>query len=51
VPVTLREVEDELEVEARATVDQRLLDMTFSPLRSVRPRAHLLVAGRLMRDW
>ena len=38
---------DELEIEATTTVDQRLLDMTWSPLGTVRAPAMLHVKARL----
>jgi polyisoprenoid-binding protein YceI len=40
---------EELEIEARAEVDQRRLGMTWSPLGTLRPPASLTVRGRLVR--
>jgi polyisoprenoid-binding protein YceI len=47
---TVRPVGDEFELEAVATVDQRELGMTWSPLGMVRAPAKLLVRGRLVRS-
>jgi polyisoprenoid-binding protein YceI len=44
---TQREVDGELEVTARTTVDQRLLGMTWSPLGMIRPPATVRVKARL----
>jgi polyisoprenoid-binding protein YceI len=44
---TLNEVGDDLEIEATTTVDQRLLGMTWSPLRALRAPATLHVLARL----
>jgi polyisoprenoid-binding protein YceI len=46
----VRPIGDEFEIEAVATVDQRELGMTWSPLGTVRPPAKLLVRGRLVRS-
>jgi polyisoprenoid-binding protein YceI len=47
---TLHIVEDELEIEAVARVNQRDLGMTYSPLGMIRTPSKLTVAGRLVRD-
>ena len=47
VEVTLAHAGERLEVDAAATVDQRLLGMTFSPLRMVRTPTGLRVHARL----
>jgi polyisoprenoid-binding protein YceI len=44
---TVREIADELEIEATTTVDHRLLDMTWSPLGALRAPATLHVKARL----
>jgi polyisoprenoid-binding protein YceI len=49
VTATVRPVGEELELEARAEVDQRELGMTYSPLGMLRPPARLSVRGRLVR--
>jgi polyisoprenoid-binding protein YceI len=49
VDATVRPVGEELEIEARAEVDQRELGMTYSPLGTLRPPARLTVRGRLVR--
>jgi polyisoprenoid-binding protein YceI len=49
IVATVRPVDDEFELEAKARVDQRELGMTWSPLGMVRPPARLLVRGRLIR--
>lgn len=49
VTATVRSFGEELEIEARAEVDQRKLGMTWSPLGTLRPPAHLTVRGRLVR--
>ena len=46
----LQVVDGELEVEAVTYVDQRRLDMTFSPLGMVRSPTKLIVRARLVRD-
>ena len=46
----LQVVDGELEVEAVTYVDQRRLDMTFSPLGMVRAPSKLVVRARLVRD-
>jgi polyisoprenoid-binding protein YceI len=52
VPLSLeapvRELDGELEVEATALVDQRLLGMTWSPLRMIRSPSTLHVKARLI---
>jgi polyisoprenoid-binding protein YceI len=45
-----REIAGELEIEATATVDQRLFGMTWSPLGMVRPGAALHVKARLAQS-
>jgi polyisoprenoid-binding protein YceI len=47
---TVRPVGDEFEIEAVATVDQRELGMTWSPLGMLRAPAKLHVSGRLVRS-
>ena len=49
VEATLRQVGDELEVEASTRVDQRELGMTWSPLGITRAPSTLTVRGRLVR--
>jgi polyisoprenoid-binding protein YceI len=49
VTATVRPVGEEFELEASAVVDQRKLGMTYSPLGTLRPPAHLTVRGRLTR--
>jgi polyisoprenoid-binding protein YceI len=44
---TVREIGEELEIEATTTVDHRLLDMTWSPLGTLRAPATLHVKARL----
>ncbi len=46
---TLRAVDDELQVEAEAHVDHRLLGMTWSPMGITRTPSKLIVRGRLIR--
>lgn len=48
IEATLRQVGDELEVEATAVVDHRTLGMTWSPLGILRP-PRLIVRGRLVK--
>jgi polyisoprenoid-binding protein YceI len=43
----VRTIDDELEIEATTTVDHRLLDMTWSPLGTLRGPATLHVKARL----
>jgi polyisoprenoid-binding protein YceI len=47
---TLRQVDDELEIEATAEVDQRQLGMTYSLMGVIRTPARLAVRGRLVQD-
>jgi polyisoprenoid-binding protein YceI len=47
---TLRPVDQELEIEATANVDQRRLGMTFNFVGMIRTPAKLVVRGRLVRD-
>lgn len=49
VDASLKQLDDELELIARAQVDQRLLGMTFSPMRMIGSPSTLLVEGRLVR--
>jgi polyisoprenoid-binding protein YceI len=49
VTATVRAVDGEYQLEAKASVDQRELGMTWSPLGMVRAPATLLVRGRLVR--
>jgi len=46
---SMRQADDHLELEATTTVDQRLLDMTWSPLGMTRTPATLSVHARLRR--
>jgi polyisoprenoid-binding protein YceI len=46
---TLRTVDDELQIEAEAHVDHRLLGMTWSPAGITRTPSKLIVRGRLTR--
>jgi polyisoprenoid-binding protein YceI len=46
---TLRQVGDDLEVEATTLVDQRTLGMTWSPLGITRAPSTLIIRGRLVR--
>jgi polyisoprenoid-binding protein YceI len=48
VSAHIRQVEGELEIDARATARQAELGMTYSPLRMIRPHSELVVKGRLM---
>ena len=47
---TLRRTGDELEVEARTSVDHRQVGMIHSPLGMIRTPSELIVRGRLVRD-
>jgi polyisoprenoid-binding protein YceI len=47
---TLRQVGEELEIEATAEVDQRRLGMTYSLMGLIRTPARLAVRGRLVQD-
>ena len=47
---TLRRAGDELEVEARTSVDHRQVGMIHSPLGMIRTPSELIVRGRLVRD-
>ena len=49
VEATLRQVGDELEIEASTRVDHRELGMTWSPLGIMRAPSTLIVRGRLVR--
>ena len=49
VDATVTQVGDEFEIEAGASVDQRELGMTWSPLGLVRAPSELTVRGRLVR--
>ncbi len=49
VTATVTPLGEEFELEATAEVDQRELGMTWSPLGTLRPPAHLTVRGRLVR--
>ena len=49
VEVTVRHAGDRLDLDAAATVDQRQLGMTYSPLRMVRTPTALSVHARLER--
>ena len=49
VDATLRQVGDELQIEATTFVDQRELGMTRSPLGILRAPSKLLVSRRLVR--
>lgn len=49
VEATLRQVGNELEVEASTRIDQRELGMTWSPLGITRAPSTLIVRGRLVR--
>ncbi|HEX4305484.1 MAG TPA: YceI family protein [Solirubrobacterales bacterium] len=49
VTATVRPAGEEFELEASAVVDQRKLGMTYSPLGTLRPPAHLTVRGHLIR--
>jgi polyisoprenoid-binding protein YceI len=46
---SIRQVDDQIEVDAATTVDQRLLGMTASPLGMIRVPARLTVHARLRR--
>jgi hypothetical protein len=48
--VTVRHADGRLELDAAATVDQRELGMTFSPLGTVRTPTALTVRARLRRE-
>jgi polyisoprenoid-binding protein YceI len=54
VPLSLdpafHQTDDQLDIEASTTVDQRLLGMTWSPLGMTRTPTTLTVHGRLRRD-
>jgi polyisoprenoid-binding protein YceI len=51
IDASLKRVDDnELEVDARTSVDQRELGMTHSMLGMIRPPSELIVHGRLVRD-
>jgi polyisoprenoid-binding protein YceI len=49
VVATVREVDDEMEIESTAHVDQRDLGMTWSPLGITRAPSTVVVSGRLVR--
>ncbi len=49
VEATLRQVGDELQIDASTRVDQRELGMTWSPLGITRAPSTLIVRGRLVR--
>lgn len=44
----VRQVDGELEIDARTTAEHRKLGMVWSPLRTIRPRSELHVAGYLV---
>ena len=50
VEVTVKDADDRLELDAAATVDQRQLGMTYSPLGMVNTPTALSVHARLRRD-
>lgn len=50
VEATLKQDDGEIELQASAEIDQRLLGMTFSPLRTIGTPSRLVVEGRLVRD-
>ena len=47
---TIHQTDDQLDIEATTTVDQRLLGMTWSPLGMTRTPATLIVHARLRRE-
>jgi polyisoprenoid-binding protein YceI len=49
VVATVRQVDDEMEIESSAQVDQRELGMTWSPLGITRAPSSVVVSGRLVR--
>jgi polyisoprenoid-binding protein YceI len=49
VVATVRQVDDEMEIESIAQVDQRELGMTWSPLGITRAPSTVVVSGRLVR--
>ena len=50
VEATLRQLGDDLQLEASTQVDQRELGMTWSPLGITRAPSTLIVHGRLVRE-
>jgi polyisoprenoid-binding protein YceI len=49
VVATVRQVDDEMEIESTAQVDQRELGMTWSPLGITRAPSTVVISGRLIR--
>jgi polyisoprenoid-binding protein YceI len=49
VVATVRQVDDEMEIESTSEIDQRELGMTWSPLGITRAPSTVVVSGRLIR--